>query len=216
MSKSHKNKKPKINKIKGLYVIVDPEHILGMPLHEMCELISASGANVLQLRSKIHDDGDFLEHAKKINSICKKNNTLFIINDNCVVANLSGADGVHVGRTDLPIKEAKVILKDNQIIGNSNATIEEIQESSKLGADYIAVGSIFITKTKTNTIPSSIEIIRKDKDLVTQPIVAIGGINLRNIKHITKSGADAFCVASAITKSKNPEKVIKEMKQFIK
>ena len=129
MSKSHKNKKPKINKIKGLYVIVDPEHILGMPLHEMCELISASGANVLQLRSKIHDDGDFLEHAKKINSICKKNNTLFIINDNCVVANLSGADGVHVGRTDLPIKEAKVILKDNQIIGNSNATIEEIKES---------------------------------------------------------------------------------------
>tara|TARA_B100000686_G_C16775218_1_gene967968 strand:- start:445 stop:1071 length:627 start_codon:yes stop_codon:yes gene_type:complete len=205
----------KIKKIKGLYVIVDPEHILGRSLHEMCDLISSSGANIIQLRSKIHDDGDLLNHAKIINSICKKNNTLFIINDNCSVASLSGADGVHVGRTDLPIKEAKMILKDNQIVGNSNATLEEIQTSSQLGVDYIAVGSIFITKTKKNTIPSSIEIIQKAKDIVTQPIVAIGGINLKNIKQITRSGADAFCVASSITKSKNPEKVIYEMKQFI-
>ena len=203
-----------IKKLRGLYVIVDPEHILGRPLYEMCELIASSGANILQLRSKIHDDGELLTHVKIINSICKKNNTLFIINDNCAVASLSDVDGVHVGRTDLSIKDAKIILKKSQMIGNSNSSIEEIHRSSESDTDYIAIGSIFTTKTKTNTIPSSIDIIKKAKNLVPQPIVAIGGINLTNIKQITKSGADAFCVASAITKSKNPEKIIYEMKQF--
>ena len=204
-----------IKKLRGLYVIVDPEHILGRPLYEMCEIIASSGANILQLRSKIHDDGELLTHAKIINSICKKNNTLLIINDNCAVVSLSDVDGVHVGRADLSVIDAKIILKKNQIIGNSNSSIEEVIKSSKSGTDYIAIGSIFTTTTKTNTIPSSIDIIRKAKDLVPQPIVAIGGINLKNIKKISRSGANAFCVASAITKAKNPEKVIYEMKQFI-
>ena len=205
----------KIKKLRGLYVIVDPEHILGKPLYEMCELIAASGANILQLRSKVHEDGELVTHAEIINSICKKNNTLFIVNDNCAVVSLSDVDGVHVGRADLSVKDAKIILKNNQIIGNSNSSIEEVQKSSKSGTDYIAIGSIFTTNTKTNIIPSSIDIIRKAKDLVSQPIVAIGGIDLSNIKEVIDSGADAFCVASAITKAKNPEKVIYKMKQFI-
>ena len=165
-------------------------------------------------QNKIHDDGELLTHVKIINSFCKKNNTIFIINDNCAVASLSDVDGVHVGRTDLSIKDSKIILKKSQMIGNSNSSIEEIQKSSKLNTDYIAIGSIFTTKTNINTIPSSIDIIRKAKDLVPQPIVAIGGINLSNIKKINKSVANAFCVASAITKSKHPEKIIYEMKQF--
>lgn len=213
MEKSEKDQR--IQKLKGLYVIVDPEHIQDRPLYEMCELIASAGADIIQLRNKNNDSVKLLKHTQIINSICRKHQTLFILNDHCDLARIAKTDGVHIGRTDLPIGEAKNILNESQIIGNSNATIQEIEQSSKLGADYIAVGAIFFSQTKLNTKPSSLEIIRQAKDIVSQPIVAIGGINLSNIKQVIDSGANAFCVASAITKAEDPEKVIYEMKQYI-
>ena len=145
MEKSEKDQR--IKKLKGLYVIVDPEHIQDRPLYEMCELIASAGADIIQLRNKNNDSVKLLKHTQIINSICRKHQTLFILNDHCDLARIAKTDGVHIGRTDLPIGEAKNILNESQIIGNSNATIQEIEQSSKLGADYIAVGAIFFSQT---------------------------------------------------------------------
>ncbi len=195
----------------GVYVIVDPDHCNGRDIFYIAEAIAAAGASAIQLRRKEAPKSVIEEEARRIANICKENDTLFIVNDHPDIANEVAADGVHVGQNDMSIADCRNILKPHQIVGKSNALLEEATKSFREGADYIAVGSIFHTSTKSNTRPAGLSTLRSVASRVSAPIVAIGGIKADNIAPVLKAGADCVCVATAVTLAPDPELATREL-----
>jgi len=202
-TKVRKNLSKQMN---GLYVIIDSTQTRNRSIEKVTREALIGGASVIQLRDKVLDKGELLIAAKKIQLLCRQYNALFIVNDHADLAKIVGSDGLHLGQNDLPIDEARQLIANTQLIGTSNATVEEALVGESYGADYLAVGSIFPTTTKKNTRPSSIEVIKKLKETSTLPVVAIGGINEDNIKKVVHSGADCVCVITAVTLADNPAK----------
>ena len=195
----------------GIYVIVDPEHCGGRDIFAIAEATASAGASVIQLRHKQAPEMVVKDEARTIAQICRANGTLFIVNDSPEIAAEVGADGVHVGQGDLPISECRTILQPHQIVGKSNALLDEAIASFEQGADYIAVGSIYSTSTKTDTRPAGLATLRAVADRVTAPIVAIGGINASNIAAVAQAGADCICVATAVTLAPDPATATREL-----
>ena len=135
------------------------------------------------------------------------------MNDHADVALVSGAHGLHVGQTDLPVESARRVLEPHQLIGNSNGTMDEAVRSSADAVDYIAVGAIYSTTTmgKSGRREVGPEMITRVKDAVGQPVVAIGGINETNIAEVASAGADCACVVSAITFSDDPREATRKL-----
>ena len=201
----------------GLYIIIDPNNIGKTDLYLLTKDIIEAGADTIQLRNKISNDKEVIDQANLIKKLCKPNNTTFIINDRVEVAAQVKPDGIHLGRDDMNVNECRDIFGINFIIGNSNATTEEALISSMLNLDYVAIGSLFETITKKDTIPSSINVI---KDLKASefklPIVGIGGINKERASSVLESGADSLCISSAVTLAKNPKKEVLDLKKIMK
>ena len=152
-----------------------------------------------------------IDEGSTISAICRSNDTLFIVNDSPFIAAEVGADGVHVGQGDLTIADCRTILRPHQIVGKSNALLDEAIISFNEGADYIAVGSIYTTTTKSDTRPAGLSTLRAVADRVTAPIVAIGGINASNIAGVAQAGADCVCVATAVTMAADPAAATREL-----
>ena len=133
------------------------------------------------------------------------------------IAALCGAHGLHVGQTDLPVAEARRVLPPHQLVGRSNNNMEEAMASQANGADYIAVGAVFPTSTMGKGQRNSIgvEFVTKAKERVSQPVVAIGGIDATNITDVAKAGADCICVVSAVTFADSPEDASKGLVEAI-
>ena len=201
--------------IRGLYVIVDPGATLGRPVLEVAEAILEGGTKVLQLRDKTGDKGDVLEVARQLLALCEQHKAIFIVNDHADLALACGAHGLHVGQHDLPIAEARRVLRPLQLVGRSNATVEEALESHAQGAGYVAVGSIFPTATKDNTRPAGLETLKRVKELVDLPVVAIGGISESNVEKVIESGADCVCVISAVCMADSPKEAAERMVEGI-
>ena len=195
------------SKVRGLYVIVDPEATKGRPVEEVAEAVIAGGARVLQLRDKTRDKGDVLPVARQLRSLCDGAGALFLMNDDADIALSVGAHGLHVGQTDLPVAEARRVIGPAQIVGRSNGGIAEAMDSQAQGADYLAVGAIYATTTMGKSGRNAVgpELISKVKDLAPQPVVAIGGINESNIREVVRAGADCVCVVSAVTFADDPK-----------
>ena len=193
-------------KASGIYVIVDPEATRGRPVIEVARASLEGGARVVQLRDKLRDKGPMLETACELKSLCEEFGALFVMNDHADVALVSEAHGLHVGQTDMPVEAARRVLEPHQIVGNSNGTMEEAVRSSEQGVDYIAVGAIYATTTmgKSGRRALGPEMIARVKSAVSQPVVAIGGINETNIGEVAAAGADCACVVSAITFADDP------------
>ena len=187
--------------IQGLYVIVDPEATRGRPVLEMAEATLRGGARVLQLRDKSRDKGEALRDARTLKSLCDEAGALFIMNDDADLALSSDAHGLHVGQSDLPVAEARRVLTPGQLVGRSNNTVDDAMDSQAQGADYLAVGAVYATSTMGKGAGNAVgvEMVSKIKQLVDQPIVAIGGINAGNIADVVRAGADCVCVVSAVT-----------------
>lgn len=201
---------PKLN---GIYVIVDPEATRGRPVSEVARQSLEGGARVVQLRDKLNDKGDILKSARELKALCDEYGALFVMNDHADLARASDAHVLHVGQTDLPVPEARDILAPTQLIGNSNNGLEQALPSSEQSVDYLAVGAIYATTTMGKSGRSALgpgEITRV-REAVTQPIVAIGGINKENIADVVKAGADSVCVVSAITFADDPESATREL-----
>ena len=209
--KPYNTRKDLSKKMRGLYVIVDPTQTRGRPVEKITQEVLNGGASVIQLRDKFLDKGKLLIVAKKIQFLCSKYNALFIVNDHADLAKIVKSDGLHLGQNDLPIKEARQVIENSQIIGTSNATLKEARDGERHGADYLAVGSIYPTTTKQDTRPSSIKVIQKLKEMTTLPVVAIGGINESNVKEVVNSGADCVCVITAVTLADKPEKAANDL-----
>ena len=197
--------------IGGIYVIIDPDHCGGRDIFAVAEATATAGAAAIQLRHKQASKSTVEGEATAIAEICRANDTLFIVNDYPDIAAQVDADGVHVGQGDLSIAECRKILKPHQIVGKSNALLDEAIASFNEGADYIAVGAIYSTTTKSDTRPAGLSTLRAVAEHVSAPIVAIGGINASNIAAVAQAGADSACVATAITLAPDPATATREL-----
>ena len=203
--------------VTGLYVIVDPEASRDRPVLEVAEASLKGGVKVLQLRDKTQDKGNVLPIAAKLRQMCHDHGALFIMNDHADLARACDAHGLHVGQTDLPVAEARKVLTRRQIVGRSNNGVQESLESQAQGADYIAVGAIYRTGTMGKGARTALgpDMIRKVKEQVSAPVVAIGGINADNIADVARAGADCICVVSAVTFADDPESAARHLVELI-
>jgi thiamine-phosphate pyrophosphorylase len=201
--------------INGLYSIIDTSLLNNVnPIDAALSLIKG-GSKIIQLRDKISSKRELLSLAQSIKEICIDHTILFIINDHADIALITKADGLHVGQEDIPVTIARKMLPIDSIFGCSVDTREQAEQAVADGADYIAVGSIFPTKTKNDINIVGIDKIIEIKKSCPVPVVAIGGINHANVKDVISSGADAVAIISAILNSDNIEAVTKSFIQKI-
>ncbi len=152
----------------------------------------------MQLRAKESSDRQILKAGQTIKHLAHRAKRLFILNDRADLARIIGADGVHLGQEDLPIKDARKILGKNKIVGLSAHNLNQARKAQQQGADYIGIGPIFSTTAKPKTVPLSPKIITKIKQKINIPFVAIGGINLDNLEQVMLAGAQRIAVSRAI------------------
>ena len=204
-------------RVRGLYVIVDPEATRGRPVVEIAEAVLEGGASLVQLRDKTGEVETVLPTARAIKALCESRGALFIVNDDPALAIASGAHGLHLGQEDMPVAEARRIVGPATIIGRSNNTIEEIEASRDAGADYLAVGAVFPTSTmgKSRRPVVGTDLITTAKQAADQPIVGIGGINRHNAAEVMRAGADCICAVGAITLADNPKTAAQELVEAI-
>ncbi len=190
--------------IRGLYVIIDPAVTGNRPPEYIAEQALEGGAKILQLRDKKRDKGLSMTLARRLNELCREKDALLIINDHADLAAAVDAHGVHVGQEDLPVKSARKVLNDHQIVGRSNHHAEEALASQAEGADYIAVGAMYPTGSKDQPIVEGPPLVSAVKSAVDLPVVAIGGITAERAPEVVQRGADAICVISAVGLALSP------------
>ena len=156
------------------------------------------GVTILQLREKNLDKESFLQEAKEVKALCEKYNVPLIINDRADIAIEAGADGVHVGIEDMSVEEIRKMAPEGFIIGATAKTKEQAETAEDSGADYLGVGAVFPSPTKTNAIRITNEMLKEICDSVKIPAVAIGGISIDNIDTIEKNVVEGVALVSAI------------------
>jgi thiamine-phosphate pyrophosphorylase len=161
--------------------------------------ILEAGIRWVQYREKNKTKKEIFFYALKLREITWHFNACFIVNDYADIALAVDADGVHLGQEDLPLKEARRIM-GNKIIGISTHNLQEAIEAERGGADYIGFGSIFPTTTKDDASVQGLDALRKAKDSVKIPVIAIGGINTDNVKSVFDAGCDGVAVSSGLLK----------------
>ena len=199
-----------------LYAVSDRSWVGNQTLYEQIEDALKGGITCLQLREKNLSFDEFVKEAIIVKEICRRYNVPLIINDNAEVARKSGADGVHVGIEDAPIRELRRKFPDNFIIGATAKTVKQAMDAEKAGADYIGVGAVFPSPTKKNAIRITSEQLKEICSKVSIPAVAIGGINLDNMSELTGGGMDGIAVVSAIFASEDIQKTTAMLKEKAK
>jgi len=203
-----------LNKI-DLYFITDPK-LTKKDIFEDANSTIRAGVKIIQYREKEKDTKYMIEEAAKIKEICKENNTLFLINDRVDIALAVDADGVHLGKEDMPYNIARNLLGEQRIIGLTVHNLEEAIEAENIGADYLGVSPIFETKTKPDAgKPSGLQLLIDLKENIKIPYVAIGGINEYNIKSVLDTGTRAVAIISAIITKDNVEEECKKFRKLI-
>ncbi|MCL5061943.1 MAG: thiamine phosphate synthase [Nitrospiraceae bacterium] len=160
-------------------------------------LILEAGIRWVQYREKNKTRREMFFDALKLREITRSFGACFIVNDYADIALAVDADGVHLGQDDLPIKEARRIM-GSRIIGISTRNVQEAVEAERDGADYIGFGSIFLTTTKEDTVLQGLDALRRIRQSVKIPVVAIGGINTDNVKAVFDAGCDGVAVSSGL------------------
>ena len=181
-----------------LYAVTDRAWTGKQTLYEQVEAALKGGVTCVQLREKELDETAFLQEAKELCALCRRYGVPFLVNDNVEIAIACGADGIHVGQEDLAAGEVRRRVGENMILGVSVHTVEEAFQAVRDGADYLGLGAVFPTSTKTDVEQMSNETLRAICDAVNVPIVAIGGINRGNILKLAGSGVDGVALVSAI------------------
>jgi len=199
-----------------LYVITDQRISHGKSHLEVAEAAIVGGATVIQFRDKEMEDAEAIEICQKIHKLTKKKGVPFIVNDRIEVAKVIGADGVHLGQEDLPLGFARKVLGKDKIIGVSIKTVKQALKAVEEGADYLGVGSIYPTATKSDAGEAlGITRLKEIKKSVNIPIVAIGGINENNLEEVLWAGADGVAVISAVVTAPDITEACRKLKTKI-
>lgn len=194
-----------------LYAVTDRAWVGTKSLYEQVKEALENGVTCVQLREKELNEGDFLKEAKQISALCKEYKVPFIVNDNVDIAIACKADGIHIGQEDMELKSVRKLVGEDMIIGVSAHTVEEAIKAQEGGADYIGIGAVFATSTKTDVDVLSFDTLKSICEAVDIPTVAIGGIKKDNICKLKGSGIDGVAVVSAIFAAKDIATATKEL-----
>ena len=193
----------KTQKIQGLYAITDPDLIPDDKLIASIEQLILGGARVIQYRNKSAAKKIQYQQAAQLSLLCKQHKVCFIVNDDAQLAHAVNADGVHVGKEDGKIADARQLLGEQGIIGVSCYNrLENAQKAIARGADYIAFGRFFPSKTKPQAVQADPALLKQAAAQLHVPIVAIGGINRNNAQELIQYGADSIAVINDLLHDK--------------
>ncbi len=171
------------------------------------------GVTLVQLREKERTTREYITFAEKVHEITLRYDIPLIIDDRVDVALAAGAEGVHVGQSDMPVAAARKLMGDNKIVGATTKTVPQAIEAYEQGADYLGVGAIYPTTTKVKTVLTSVETLKEIVQAVPIKVNAIGGLNKDNIHVLKGSGIDGICAVSAIMKAESPCDAAKELRE---
>lgn len=198
-----------------VYALTDVR-LSGLSHAEQVELLSAGGATLVQLREKELPAREFYEEAKKAVDVALRRGVQLIVNDRVDVALAVGAHGVHLGQDDMPPEAARKLLGPEAMIGYSSHNIEQAIAATRLPIDYLAIGPIFATTSKTDTAPVlGLDGLRTVRQAIgTFPLVAIGGIIHANAHEVIEAGADSVAVISALLS--DPRRITELTRELIR
>lgn len=188
-----------------LYLVTDRPLALGRDIDWVVEEAVKGGVTMVQLREKDIDTRDFIALGLKIKEKLAPLGIPFVINDRVDVALAVGADGVHIGQSDMPYEMARKLLGPDAIIGLSVENMEDIEAANQLDVDYVGISPVYLTPTKTDTAAAfGLDGVSRAAALSKHPTVGIGGMNLRTAADVMKAGADGIAVVSAIMSADSP------------
>lgn len=196
-----------------LYAITDRQWLNGETLESQVEKAILGGATMIQIREKDLDEKAFFDEAEKLLALCHAHSIPFIVNDGVRLALRIGADGVHVGQSDMNARDVRAIIGDDKILGVSVQTVEQARAAQENGADYLGVGAVFPTSSKEDAAVLSKETLKSICDAVSIPVVAIGGITKDNIRELRGTGIAGISVISAIFSQKDIQTAAAVLKQ---
>ena len=196
----------------SLYFITDSTGFSEEEFLRRIEAALRGSVTLLQLREKDKTTRKYLDLARKVHALTKRYGVPLIIDDRLDIALAIGAEGVHLGQSDLPIDLARKILGPDKIIGATAKTVPQALEAYQQGADYLGVGAIYPTTTKVKTVLTSTDTLRDICAAVPIPVNAIGGLNRDNIDVLSGIPIAGLCVVSAIMKADDPKKAAAELK----
>ena len=197
-----------------LYAVTDRAWTGRQSLLEQVECALKGGVTCVQLREKGLDEASFLEEAIQMKQLCARYGVPFIVNDNVEIAVKCGADGVHVGQSDMEAGHVRQMVGEKMMIGVSARTVEEALAAQAAGADYLGVGAMFSTSTKLDAHVLSHQTLRDICAAVDIPVTAIGGINEENMMLLSGSGVDGVALVSAIFAAEDIEAACRRLKSL--
>ena len=197
-----------------LYAVTD-RHWLGEgePLIHQVEQAVRGGATFVQLREKELDEASFEAEGREILKLCRAKGIPFVINDNVELAVRIGADGVHVGQSDMEAGHVRELIGPDRILGVSAETVEASIRAEQAGADYLGVGAVFPTGSKDDAADVSLETLKAITEAVSIPVIAIGGITYENVSSLEDTGIVGIAVISAIFGQKDIEEATRKLRE---
>ena len=199
-----------------LYAVTDRSWLNGRRLYDDVEKAIRGGSTLIQLREKNLTHEEFKSEALEIQQLCKKYKIPFIINDDVELAREINADGVHVGQDDMEAGNVRNLIGGEKILGVSVQTAEQAVLAESKGADYLGAGAVFHTNSKLDAADVSHETLKKICSSVKIPVVAIGGINAKNINQLAGTGIAGVAIISAIFAAGDIEKSASELRNLSK
>ena len=195
-----------------LYAVTDRAWVGDQTLYQQVESALKGGVTSVQLREKELDEEAFLKEAFELHDLCKKYNVPFFINDNVDIAIRCHAEGIHVGQEDMAAAQVRQRVGDSVMIGVSAHTVQEALDAVAHGADYLGVGAVFATHTKTDVSEMPRQTLLDICNAGDVPVVAIGGIHKENILQLKGTGVDGVALVSAIFAAKDIEAECRELR----
>lgn len=199
-----------------IYAVTDRAWIGKMSLYDQVEAALKGGATMVQMREKgLTDENvqDYLEEARRLRRLTERYNVPFLIDDHVKLALLCGADGVHVGQSDMEAGRAREILGTDKILGVTAKTVEQALKAQAQGADYLGSGAVFGTSTKSDALPMTMERLGEICRSVSIPVVAIGGICLENIEKLQGSQVAGAAIVSGIFGARDIEATTRQLRE---
>ncbi|MCR5671022.1 MAG: thiamine phosphate synthase [Butyrivibrio sp.] len=195
-----------------LYLVTDSTGMSEEIFLSRVEAALRGRVTLLQIREKEKTTREYMELATRVHEITKRYKVPLIVDDRVDVAMAVGAEGVHLGQSDMPVDVARKIVGDSMIIGATTKTVSQALEAYRQGADYLGVGAIYPTTTKVKTVLTSVDTLRDICCAVPIPVNAIGGLNKDNINVLKGVPIAGICVVSAIMKADDPERAAYELR----
>lgn len=197
-----------------LYLVTDSALMSAETVEQSVEQSIKGGCTLVQLREKDKSSLDFYDTAVKVKAVCGGNGVPLIINDRVDIALAVNADGVHIGQKDLPAKIVRKLIGEDKILGVSVSNLNEALLAEKDGADYLGVGAMFATGTKTDAKPVSLDGLKEIRSRIQLPIVVIGGINKNTAPLFAGTGINGIAVVSAIVSQNDIAAAARELKEL--